>query len=267
MAGAVFKETLRQHWQQILWWGLGLAVLGVYTLLIIPDVDMLEQYAGFLSTMPEAFMQLLGLSSAAALATPAGFIALIFGFLLLILVFWAVLSGLNVTANEEDEGIMDMLLSLPIPRWRIVLEKFLAFTLLGVVIILVGCLGFLGGLQFSTMEVDRGRLLEVAFGMLPSLLFVVALTVFFSTVMRRKGTAVSIITTLIGASYVLNFLAEAASDSIFYTLRFVSLFNYYKSESVMLDGTNWGHVAVLLVATVVLLAASLWAFERRDVGL
>ncbi|MBN1966017.1 MAG: ABC transporter permease subunit [Anaerolineae bacterium] len=266
MAGAVFMETLRQQWRQVIWWGLGLFVLDLYILIIIPDVDMLEQMADFVSTMPPLFMQFFGLSGAASLATPTGFIALLYGFVLLILVAWAVLSGLNVTSNEEDEGTLDMLLSLPIPRWRVVVEKYLVFAVLGLVMLTLGYLGLMAGLQVSTLEIDTGRVLEMSLGMLPSLLCVVALTVFLSALLKRRAAAVGLVTAIVVGSYVLNFLAESAPDSIFYSLRYASLFNYYKGEAIMLDGLSWGNVGVVLAATLVLLAGSLWAFQRRDVA-
>lgn len=265
MTGAVFMQTLRQHWRQIIWWGLGMFVLDLYVLLLIPDVDMLEQYADFVSTLP-ALVQLMGLSDAALLATPTGFIVLIYGFVLLILCFWAVLSGMNVVSNEEDEGTLDMLLSLPIPRWRVVVEKFAVFALFGLIILLLGHLGLLVGSQFATMELDVARVFETSMGMLPSLLCVVALTVFFTTFMRRRTTALGLVIALVVGSYVLDFLADSAPDSIFYSLRFASLFTYYEGEAIIADGLNWGHVGVLLAVTTLLLAGSLWAFQRRDVG-
>ena len=35
--------------------------------------------------------------------------------------------GMRVTANEEDSGILDVVLSLPVRRWQVMVEKIAAY--------------------------------------------------------------------------------------------------------------------------------------------
>jgi ABC-type transport system involved in multi-copper enzyme maturation permease subunit len=46
-------------------------------------------------------------------------------------------------------------------------------------------------------------------------------------------------------------------------VRWFSAFRYYGNAIV--EGTSWGNVAILLIASLLLLAASIPMFERRDV--
>ncbi len=46
-------------------------------------------------------------------------------------------------------------------------------------------------------------------------------------------------------------------------LRWLSMFRFY--GSALMDGLDWGNIAVLLGASLLLLAAALGIFERRDV--
>ena len=88
--------------------------------------------------MPPLLLQAFGMTDAAQLATPAGFLDFgFFSYMMLVLAAYAVIAGLSVTANEEDRGIMDVLLSLPIPRWRLVVERFLAYALILVLILVL----------------------------------------------------------------------------------------------------------------------------------
>jgi ABC-2 type transport system permease protein len=71
-------------------------------------------------------------------ASPEGFVAVgFFGKTLLVLAAYPVVMGLRVTVNEEDSGTIDVLLSLPVARWRVILEKFLAYVVTLVVIVAV----------------------------------------------------------------------------------------------------------------------------------
>src|SRR5664279_6230367 len=124
MTGVVFMHTLRRNWLTGLYWAIGIAILGAYIIVVIPNVDMLKQYADLVKTLPPLMLQLFGANNAAEIATPAGFLDFgFFSYTLLVMGAYAVVVGLNVTANEEDRGIMDITLSLPIPRWRLVLER------------------------------------------------------------------------------------------------------------------------------------------------
>src|SRR5258706_11183317 len=151
----------------MLLWGAGIALMGLYIVLIIPDVKMLQQYGELLKSMPSFLINAMGGGDAASLATPEGFIAYgFFGWIMLVLATYGVLAGLNITANEEDRGILDVLLSLPVPRWRGIIKKFLAYT---VVVIGVVALGFFvlwaGGQGSSVFTIKAAEMLGSNFYM------------------------------------------------------------------------------------------------------
>jgi ABC-2 type transport system permease protein len=267
MRGAILSETLRRSWKQILYWGLGMALLGAYLTVFIKDVDVLEQYARLAETLPPALLQMLGADSAAALATPEGFLSFgFFGYGLIIFAFYAVLAGLNVTANEEDEGMMDVVLSQPVPRWRVVLEKFIVYALIVVIIAILAFVGVWLGKQGAALELDMGRVFEGTINIIPGTLLMIGLTMFVAAVVKRKSTATAITAVVIIASYFIDFLGRAASGTVVASLRFISFFNYYDSEGVMVNGLNPGNLILLLGVTALLVVGTLWAFERRDIG-
>lgn len=269
MAGVIFTHTLRHNWRQILYWGIGVGLLGWGVAAIVQDVDVLKQYEAIAKNFPPALLQMFGAEDAAMLATPEGFITYgFFGYTLLVLAVYAVIAGLGVTANEEDAGIMDVLLGLPVARWRVVLEKLAAYMLIMVAIIAVSFVGLFIGAQMSPVvrDVNVARLAEGAFNMIPSALLMIAATTFLAAVMRRKNTATAIVAAFIVASYFVDFLGSAASGSALSNLRFVSFFNYYDPQAVLVNGLSLVNVALLLAVTVLLVAGSVWAFQRRDVG-
>jgi ABC-2 type transport system permease protein len=267
MSGAIFKETLRRGWRTALYWSIGLAMLGAYIVIVIPNVDTLKEYTRLFESLPPALLKMFGAGDVTTLATPEGFVAYgFFGYTLLMLAVYAVLVGLNVTANEEDEGILDMMLSLPVARWRIVAEKLAAYTLLLVGIIIISFIGLLLGLRTSTLEIDMGKLLVSTVNILPGALLMVGFTAFVATVARRKSTAVALASLFIIGSYFVNFIGELASGTAASALRALSFFNYYDASGTMLHGLNLGNWLLLLVVALALFAGTVWGFNRRDVG-
>jgi ABC-2 type transport system permease protein len=267
MTGSIFINTLRRNWRQMIWWGLGLALLGSYGLIVIPDVKALEQYAAMAQNFPPALLQMFGAQDAAALATPEGFLNLVFyGYALLILAVYAVMAGLSVTANEEDSGILDVVLALPLARTRLMLEKLAAFAVITVGIAIIGLMGLLLGTAVTSLEINRARLVEGVINMLPATLMMIALTACLASVLRRKSTAIAAASGIIVASYFLDFIGRAVANEIVNAAQKLSFFTYYDSQDVILNGLNAGNMALLLALTAILVAAAVYSFNRRDVG-
>jgi ABC-2 type transport system permease protein len=251
----------------MLLWGFGIGLLGFVLTIVIPNIAALRQFQTLMTTMP-ALVRALGMEDAAEIATPEGFISAgYFGRILLILAVYTVFAGLSVTVDEEDQGIMDVLLSLPLPRWRIVLEKFAAHVLMLIVIISMGFLGlYLSGLT-SPIQVDTEKLAISSVNVLPSALLMLSFTMFVGTLFRRKSQATAVAASLIIGSYVIEFTGSLASDSLIASFRPLSFFTYYDNAHVMRNGLNAGGVVLLLGLTVIFVIASVWAFQRRDIGI
>ncbi|MCC6804501.1 MAG: hypothetical protein IT319_16575, partial [Anaerolineae bacterium] len=61
MNGIVFTNTLRRTWKQPLYWGVLVAIMGYYIIAVVPNVDMLRQYADMVANMPPLLMQAFGM--------------------------------------------------------------------------------------------------------------------------------------------------------------------------------------------------------------
>jgi len=268
MSGIVFTNTLRRNWLNGLYWTIGIALCGVYILVVIPNVDMLKQYADLVKTLPPLLLQAFGASQASDIATPSGFLGFgFFSYILLLIAAYSVISGLNISANEEDRGILDVTLSLPIPRWRLVLERFLAYALIIVVMLLLTFLSMWAVKQTTpSLDIDMGRLAEGIFNLLPSSLLVLGFTALVGTALRSRGAAAGAAAAFVVISYFVDFIGKSASGTAAASLRAISFFSYYNGGDIMRTGLVWGNVILLLVVTVVFAAAGLWFFERRDIG-
>lgn len=266
MNGIVFMQTLRDQWKGALGWGFGLFALSALIVLFVPDMDALKQYEQLLATLPPAVLQAFGVDPSQQL-TPDSFIsAFLFGRVLLFVAVFAVLAGLNLTVNEEDSGIMDIMMTLPISRARLVLERFSAFILVTVTIVLMMFAGLWVGAQFVTLTFDMGKLLLITLSVIFPIVFMIALTGFIGVLLRRKVLIVSVVAGFIVASYFINALGSAISDGIIANIRWVSFFTYADVNSIITNGFNLGGAGLLVVGTLLLLVGTLALWQRRDVG-
>lgn len=80
----------------------------------------------FQEMMDLAFYQALGISMASFEAYAASTIT---NLIPVILAIYAVINGTGTLAGEEDDGRLETIVALPIPRWQIVTVKALAMVL------------------------------------------------------------------------------------------------------------------------------------------
>jgi ABC-2 type transport system permease protein len=263
----MFRHILRRSVWPLLFWGAGAGVMAYLVVIIVPNVESLQQMAKLLETFPPALLEAFGAGEAKFLASPAGYLSLnLFSWILPVLAIYSILAGLAVTANEEDQGIMDIILSLPLNRWQIVVEKTLAYALIisgNVILTLAGL--WIGVRQTPTMAVDTSRLMEASLNMIPSLLVVLAFTVLVSTLVRRN-VAAGLASAFLIVGYFIDLIGRAAPGTFLDKLRLVSFYTYHDNPGVMQHGLAWGNIVGLLIAAALMIAVSVWTFERRDVG-
>ena len=267
MIGSVFVETFKQTWKQMVYWGLGLAAMALLVVMMVPLFDM-QAMKELLASFPPFILAMIGIGQDLEIfATNEGFVAVgFFGKSLLIFAVYPVVMGMRITANEEDSGIMDMLLSLPVQRARVIIEKFLAYgvSIIGVVVLIY--LGLQIGVIVGGVEMDVARLAEVTFYLIPLMVFIMSVTTLIAVIVRRRSVALGIITAYVVLSYMLQTIGLVAEGTVAEPIGAVSFFTYYNAGDILSQGFIWPHIAGFVVLTVVLLLASLYRYEQRDIA-
>ncbi len=269
MTGVIFMDTLRRSWRTVLWWSLGVGSITALQIVAIPDANAIRQIGELLESMPPAMLQLFGAGSDMSFySTPEGYLSLqFFGFILLVFAIYGIFAGLNITINEEDRGIMDVVLSLPTPRWQVVVERFAAYTVNVIVIVLVTFLFLWGGLLVTpALQVNMQRMVEGTINIVPGTLLTVAITMLLGVTVRRRGAAMTLAFVFVLGSYFLDTIGRSASESVINQVRAISFFAYYNGENVIKNGLSLFDMTVLLGATVIALVLSVFIFQRRDIG-
>lgn len=267
MIGSVFLETLRQTWKQMLYWGVGLAALAMLVVMMVPLFNM-QDMLKLLESFPPVILAMVGVGSdMEVFASNEGFVAIgFFGKSALIFAVYPVVMGMRITANEEDSGTMDILLSLPVDRARVVIEKFIAYSVSCVGVVMLIYLGLHLGVILGGVELDVGRLVEVTFYLIPLMVFVMAATMLVAVLARRRSVALGIVTAFVIMSYMLQTIGSAAEGTVAESIGAVSFLTYYNAGEILAQGFIWPHIAGFAGFTVVLLLASLYRYERRDIA-
>jgi ABC-2 type transport system permease protein len=268
MAWTIFSDTLRNGWRTMLYWGIGIGLIALLNIIAVPDANGMQATAEALFKIPRFLLQLVGGGDLTFLASPLGYLNnQFYAIILAIFGVYAIVAGLNITANEEDKGITDVLLSLPVSRRRVVLEKFLAYCLLIVGEIVISTIIIFLSLQLTpTVSIAPSKVIEASLNILPGALTVLAFTAFVGTLVRRRSQATAIAAVFLIASWFIDVLGRTVSTSFVNTARVISFYAYYDSAGVMQYGLSLGNMAVLLVTTAVLVVGALWAFQRRDLS-
>jgi ABC-2 type transport system permease protein len=271
MSGAVFMEELKRVWLETVIWGLGMAALMLFLSAIIQNNEVIEQYRLILESLPPSILKAFGVSSVEILTTAEGFLAFAgFTYGALILSVYGVLSGLAITANDEDEGSLNVLLAMPIHRWQIIVEKYLSYALmlLGIVLLMFG--GIAAGSAIFNVPLNLNMMLLGVLNLMPLSLTVMAVTCFVASLISRKYLVSGIAAAFVVASYFLNVLAGSLDTEAMPAatlLQKLSVFSYVDSEGLVLSGgLNMLNVGLLLGLSLVLVVISIFAFERRDIG-
>lgn len=268
MTGAVIRNTLRASWKQALYWGLGMGILGLYITVIASSSEILEGYANLLGSLPPALLNAFGMGDARLMTSAEGWIVSIFATeATIILSVYAVMAGLNIAANEERDGVLDIALSLPISRTRFIVEKSIAFALISLAIILF-CIFFpVMGIVMVGIEADVGKVIASLLNIYPGLLLITAVTCLLSTVMRRRAAAIGLAAAFVIGSYAFNIIGQAASGALAALMQDLSFFHYVSGEAIILDAFDPLTLLVMLAVVFICFGLSVMMFNRRDIGL
>ena len=232
----VLLKTLRDQRRSLMWWSVGLATLTIITILFYPSISDSPDINDFLGDTDSITRAFVG--DVADLTSPEGFLVSQLYFLMVPLIFlvFAIGGGSGAIAGEEERGTLDFLLSHPLTRSQVVMQKFGAMVVAISVLTLVLWLSGVIGAVAVDMDISFGRMAEatlsaallgIAFGAL-------ALTLGSAT--GRRGPSIAVAGAIGVAAYFLNALAPVV-DAL-EPLSKVSPFYYYIASDPLTNGLN-----------------------------
>lgn len=261
----VIKWTLWQRRWSIAWWSLGIAALIILTLAFYPAFRNQAQLNSQLSQIPQAAKSLI--SDTGDFLSPEGYLSSQIFYLMLpmILSILSIGMGSSLIAKEESEGTIELLLSRPISRTKLLLGKAIAGA---VILIIVGSVAVFFTVVLSrlvNLDVASSRIaIAGALSILISLLF--GAIAFALSALGDFGRLASIgVSVMIAlAGYIIASLASVV-DWLRWPAK-VLPYNYYHPARILSGYYPWWDFIGFLIVIACLMVLSWLFFRRRDIG-
>ena len=206
---------------------------------------------------------LFGISG--SLTSPAGWLSanIYANFFPLLILLVTIGYGAWCLAGQEADGRLELVMSLPFARSRIVLQKLGVLTFLAVVFSTVVFVAVLLGLRFElTFSVANVAGATLGVALLGIDFGVLALAIGAAT--GGRGTAIAVAAAVASASYLISSMAPLVDW--LEPFRYASLFYWAIGNGQLEHGLSWASLGVLLGVAVVLSAAAEATFRRHDVS-
>ena len=263
MLRSVFRKTLWDQRRLLLGWAIGITAVGVGYAAFYPTINT-SAMRDAIAAYPEGLLDAIGFTDVTSAAGYLG--STTFGLLgpVLIIVMAAELGG-SAIAGDEETGRLDLTLAHPVSRWAVLIQRFAALVVAMLIVCAVLALALLA--ISGPAELDEIGPANLAAGglqlaLLGTLFGALAIAVGAATGRRVFVYAIVAIVGVVG--FFGNNLGPAVEGLAW--LRDVSPFHYYSGGVPLRNGIQPVDAAVLVIASIVLVVAGGWRFDRRDLA-
>ncbi|MES2971788.1 MAG: ABC transporter permease subunit [Patescibacteria group bacterium] len=258
----IFTKTLYEKRWVMLFWALGIAAMTLLTLSFYPSF----REGGFddaLKTLPKSLQAITG--NLQSLKSVSGYIAQqlfalrvpLLGLIMGISLFTSLLAG------DENEGTLQALLTQPVSRSRVFIQKYLAGALISFVVCAGAIVGVLLALSIIHESFSFGLLLEATVGAWLLVLLFGTIGYALGAITGKRGAAGGMTGLLAFGGYLINSLTPNVPS--LESIDKILPFHYYNNPPTAVSGLNAQNVIVTLGTITILLLISGLVFSRRDI--
>lgn len=251
---SVFAKSLRDQLGSMLGWGLSLGALGA--VIVGTTKEALAPMYGIMNSIPW-FTKMFG-----KMDTNEAYLAVgLFSYLPLMIVVLA-LTQVWGWASDEEEGRLDLLVSEPLPRWQIILARYVASVISLVGVLAITLLSILAVARIANVELNARHIVDAIAATAPLALVALAFGLAVATWLARPGPAVAVT----GGAVIVMFFISTLAPLFEWpeAVRRLSIFYLYGRP--IAEGIPWGNMAILTTATFVFAVLSIAGVQRRDIA-
>lgn len=262
----IVRWTLWQRRWSTVWWLAGILAFIVLQMAFYPTIrDQATELEKSFAQLSDSAVALF--SDTGDFFSPVGYLSGQIFYLLmpLLLGALAISAGSSLIGKEEREGTLELLLSRPISRTRLMLAKALCGLVIVVLIGLVasGATAVMAKLVDLPVPFDNillagtaATLLALSFGAIAFMITMLGRTA------RTAGVSVAALAAVGG--YLLSSLAESVDWLKWPAKAFA--FDYYKPAEILEGRYDWSNILFILGIIAASIVVSWAAFRRRDIG-
>jgi ABC-2 type transport system permease protein len=243
------------------------AFIGLVVMVLSIYPTMKESINMWVDVLPEFALSTFG-RSGIELSMVEGFLNVEFyqwGWVLTLGVYFAFLSS-SLISKEIENKTVDMLLSNPVSRARVVLEKFLGLIPAIILMNIAVPLAILGCLKYINEAVNVNYLFYTHAASIFYLCAVCALGLLFSVIFDETRRANAVAIGVVFGMYIMEILSIISEK--YSALGKISIVHYYDPGEILVHHTvEASDSVVLFFLTAVFLVAAVIYFERRDIAI
>ena len=259
MIDPLFLKALRDVRGQILGWGIGMGLMMAMTILIFPAVQ--ETYRD--AQLPESLLAFFG-GQGMSMSEPASFLNIeFFSYMPIALAVFAILFGTGALAGEENAGTMELLLSAPVTRTRIVAVKAMALGVALALMLSIVMIFYWVSAPMVSFGVPSQTVLA-ALGLLWLFeLGIAYLSMLFALFFPGRALAGSVLALLVVGSYIVDSMANIAPA--LESVRPLCITAYFQGSNALEGNVSLPYLAGNLALVLLPLLATFALFQRRDI--
>ncbi|MEC9485212.1 MAG: ABC transporter permease subunit [Candidatus Izemoplasma sp.] len=234
----VLRFEVKKLWLFTLFWSIGL-VFGLLLYMAFFPTMAADPSAmnAILENFPGEFLSFFGLDSALPFNTILGYYALTISFIMGAIAIHASYLGLSILSIEERELTADFLMTRPISRQSLFIQKLGAACFhLGVVYIVINISSILSVMLFrSGQSVDYTKLLTFTTSLLFFQLFFLSLGILVSLVIPKFDNVVSYAMGIGFGLFIISSFGDMLSIDI---VSYFTAYGYFNPNEVLVNGLS-----------------------------
>ena len=258
----LLQQEMRSRRNAIIGWGLGLSFFPVVYLGIYPAFA--EEMKSFESIMELPIYQAMGMT----MASFEGFIAsTVTNIVPILLCIYAVISGVGTLAGEEEDGRLELIVALPIPRWQIATMKAIAIGIaLFLILVIVSAASAFTLMAIESQVETAVTPLDIFFSLLaawPVVMAVGMISLFLGAFCPTRRIAAMIAAVIVVIGYFGSNLAGMLTS--LEKAQKLFLFYYYDATAdALVNGQQTSHMLLLLVVALISYGLAVYFFQKRN---
>ena len=171
----------------------------------------------------------------------------------------------DIIARDVEDKSIDIVLSYPVARSEIIINRLIGLVILLVCSTLLFVLGCSCGVIYTGQELNvESLMIATAMSVLMSLNFA-AVTLLISVVVHRSMFSLGLTFCIFGFMFVYEGMLTKLIPAL-EKLSFISLFHFYQPDDILIRQTYaMGNAIVLCITFVILVFIGIAAFRRKDI--
>lgn len=261
----VFAQGLRDRRKSLVWWSLGVSVYIGVIAAMWPSIRGATGLDDIMSQLPQTILDLMGASDY-DISTGAGYVSgELFGFMIPIFILILTIgAGAAAIGGAEERDVLDLLLSHPISRRRVLLQSAALIAVEAFVFAAVITATLAIATPLADLQIEFAHAVGASFGiaMLGIAVGWSALAIGAITGSRSLALAIT------GSVAAITYLAGSLSGLVdfLHNAKWVSPFFYANDRAPLVNGYTWWHALVLAAVGVLSLAVGSILFDRRNLS-